>query len=88
MIFNGYCVIVISKKCTKKRGLITSSTSFRYRQTPNNLKRVKAHAILPISNDKNKKQTLLPYVFMSLFTHRHYDLLLIILTITDCKDKK
>ena len=62
----------------KKRGLITSSTSFWYRQTPSYLKRVKAHAsrrepftsvldrfeILAISNDKNKKQTLLPYVLM------------------------
>jgi hypothetical protein len=94
-------VYVVSK--WEKRGLITSSTFLRYRQTPNYLKRVKAHAIrrepftsvldsilvhLPIFKNKNKKQTLLPYVFMSLSSHRHYDLLLIILTITDCKDKK
>jgi len=61
----------------KKRGLITSSTYSWYRQTPLQLKRVKVHAsrrepftfvllleILAISEYKNKKQTLLPYVFM------------------------
>ena len=62
----------------KERGLITSSTYSWYRQTPSYLKRVKAHAsrrepftsvldrfeILAISEYKNKKQTLLPYVLM------------------------
>ena len=35
-------MVVISRK--RKRGQFTSSTFLRYRQTPNNLKRVKAHA--------------------------------------------
>ena len=36
-----YCLI----KIKRKREQITSLTFLRYRQTPNNLKRVKAHAI-------------------------------------------
>ena len=58
----------------RKRGQFTSSTSFWYRQTPCNLKRVKVHAIrrelqlqflitfeiLPISNDKNLKVDIHP----------------------------
>ena len=67
----------------KERGLITSSTYSRYRQTPLQLKRVKAHAsrrepftfvllleILAISEYKNKKQTLLPYVLCSHYVIR------------------
>jgi len=67
----------------KERGLFTSSTYSWYRQTPLQLKRVKAHAsrrepftfvllleILAISEYKNKKQTLHLYVFIFVLAHR------------------
>ena len=68
----------------KKRGLFTSSTFSRYRQTPVYLKRANAHAerreqstsvldklsILPIFENKNQKWTFQSFVFiLSLLCH-------------------
>ena len=44
MLVKNVCSILIQKDTKRKRGLLTSSTFYRYRQTPNYHLRVKAHA--------------------------------------------